>query len=88
MFLRETVLKRAGVEYRYWRLVKTYWDKKSKKVRHKTVASLGKLKPEEIRMFKKTISGEAGKSFSWEELRARKSFEYLGVAILDRIWKY
>ena len=88
MFLRETVLKKAGVEYRYWRLVKTYWDKKLKKVRHKTVAQLGKLKPEEIRMFKKTISGEAGKGFSWEELRARKSFEYLGVAILDRIWKY
>jgi len=88
MFLRETVLKKAGVEYRYWRLVKTYWDKKLKKVRHKTVAQLGKLKPEEIRMFKKTISGEAGKNFSWEELMARKSFEYLGVAILDRIWKY
>lgn len=88
MFLRETVIKKPGVEYRYWRLVKTYWDKKLKKVRHKTVAQLGKLKPEEIRMFKKTISGEVGKSFSWEELMARKSFEYLGVAILDRIWKY
>ena len=87
MFLRETVLRKAGVEYRYWRLVKTYWDKKLKKVRHKTVAQLGKLKPEEIRMFKKTISGEAGKVFGWEELRARKSFEYLGVAILDRLWK-
>lgn len=88
MFLRETVLRKAGVEYRYWRLVKTYWDKKLKKVRHKTVAQLGKLKPEEIRMFKKTISGETGKGFSWEELRAKKSFEYLGVAILDRLWKY
>jgi transposase len=88
MFLRETVLKKAGVEYRYWRLVKTYWDKKLKKVRHKTIAQLGKLKPQEISLFKKTLSGEAGKSFSWEELSARKSFEYLGVAILDRIWKY
>jgi len=88
MFLRETVLRKAGVEYRYWRLVKTYWDKKLKKVRHKTIASLGKLKPQEIRMFKKTLSGKAGKCFSWEELTARKSFEYLAVAILDRIWKY
>ena len=88
MFLRETVLKKAGVEYRYWRLVKTYWDKKLRKVRHKTVAQLGKLKPQEISMFKKTLSGKVGKYFSWEELTARKSFEYLAVAILDRIWKY
>ena len=88
MFLRETVLKKAGVEYRYWRLVKTYWDKKLRKVRHKTVAQLGKLKPQEISMFKKTLSGKVGKCFSWEELTARKSFEYLAVAILDRIWKY
>ena len=88
MFLRETVLKKAGVEYRYWRLVKTYWDKKLKKVRHKSVAQLGKLKPEEISMFKKIISGEAGRRFGWDELVAKKSLEYLGVAILDRIWKY
>ncbi|OGS38634.1 MAG: hypothetical protein A2551_06410 [Elusimicrobia bacterium RIFOXYD2_FULL_34_30] len=88
MFLRETVLKKAGVEYRYWRLVKTYWDKKLRKVRHKTVAQLGKLRPQEISMFKKTLSNKAGKCFSWEDLTARKSFEYLAVAILDRIWKY
>ena len=88
MFLRETVLKKEGVEYRYWRLVKSYWDKKLHKVRHKTVAQLGKLKPEEVSMFKKTISGEMGHKFNWNELSANKSFEYLGVAILDRIWKY
>ena len=28
MFLRETVIKKASGEYRYWRLVKSYWDKK------------------------------------------------------------
>jgi len=39
-------------------------------------------------MFKKTLSNKAGKCFSWEDLTARKSFEYLAVAILDRIWKY
>jgi transposase len=88
MFLRETVIKKASGEYRYWRLVKTYWDKKQKKVRHKTIAQLGRLKPDEIAFFKDSLAGKAGKRFSWEELTCRKSFEYLSVAILDRIWKY
>lgn len=88
MFLRETVIKKPGGEYRYWRLVKTFWDKKQRKVRHKTVAQLGKLKPGELEFFKNALIGKAGKGFSWEELVVKKSLEYLGVAILDRIWKY
>lgn len=88
MFLRETIIKKASGEYRYWRLVKTYWDKARKKVRHKTIAQLGKLKPNEIAFFKDSLAGKAGKRFSWEELSCKKSFEYLAVAILDRIWKY
>jgi len=88
MFLRETVIKKTSGEYRYWRIVKTYWDKAKKKVRHKTIAQLGKLKPNEIAFFKDSLAGKAGKRFSWEELTCKKSFEYLAVAILDRIWKY
>lgn len=88
MFLRETVIKKASGEYRYWRLVKTYWDKKQKKVRHKTIAQLGRLKPEEVGFFKNALYGKAGKRFSWEDVIAKKSFEYLGVAILDRIYRY
>lgn len=88
MFLRETVIKKASGEYRYWRLVKTYWDKKQKKVRHKSIAQLGRLKPEEVEFFKDSLAGRAGKRFSWKELVCKKSFEYLAVAILDRIWKY
>lgn len=88
MFLRETVIKKASGEYRYWRLVKTYWDKAKKKVRHKTIAQLGRLKPNEIALFKDSLAGKAGKRFSWEELTCKKSFEYLAVAILHRIWKY
>ena len=88
MFLRETVIKKASGEYRYWRLVKTYWDKKQKKVRHKTIAQLGRLNPEEIEFFKNTLYGKAGKRFSWEDVVCKKSFEYLGAAILHRIYKY
>ena len=88
MFLRETVIKKASGEYRYWRLVKTYWDKKQKKVRHKSVAQLGRLQPEEVGFFKRALSSKAGKRFSWEDVIAKKSFEYLGVAILDRIYRY
>jgi len=88
MFLRETVIKKASGEYRYWRLVKTYWDKKQKKVRHKSVAQLGRLKPEEADFFKKALLSKAGKRFSWEDVVAKKSFEYLGVAILDRVYRY
>ena len=64
MFLRETVIKKASGEYRYWRLVKTYWDKAKKKVRHKTIAQLGRLKPNEIALFKDSLAGKAGKRFS------------------------
>lgn len=88
MFLRETVIKKASGEYHYWRLVKTYWDKTKKKVRHKTIKQLGRLKPNEIAFFKDSLAGKAGQRFSWEELTCRKSFEYLSVAILHRIWKY
>lgn len=88
MFLRETVIKKASGEYHYWRLVKTYWDKAKKKVRHKTIKQLGRLKPNEIAFFKDSLAGKAGKRFSWEELTCKKSFEYLSVAILHRIWKY
>ena len=88
MFLRETIIKKASGEYRYWRLVKTYWDKAKKKVRHKTIKQLGRLKPNEIAFFKDSLAGKAGRRFSWEELTCKKSFEYLSVAILHRIWKY
>ena len=88
MFLRETVIKKASGEYRYWRLVKSYWDKKQKKVRHKTIKQLGRLKPNEIAFFKDSLAGKVGKRFSWKELACKKSFEYLAVAILHRIWKY
>lgn len=88
MFLRETVIKKASGEYRYWRLVKTYWDKAKKKVRHKTIKQLGRLKPEEVKVFRDSLAGKAGRRFSWEELTCKKSFEYLAVAILHRIWKY
>lgn len=88
MFLRETVIRKAGKEYRYWRLVKTYWDKKERKVRHKTVAQLGKLSDEEVIFFKNTLGGRPGRRFSWVEITAQKSFEYLGVVVLDRLWRY
>ena len=88
MFLRETIIKKKSGEYRYWRLVKTYWDKRQKKVRHKTVAQLGKLKPEEISFFKKALAGKAGERFSWDSLKVKRSLDYLAPAILDRIWKY
>lgn len=88
MFLRETVIKEKGKEYRYWRIVKTYWDKKQKKVRHKTVVQLGKLKPEELSFLRVAISGKPGERFCWDSLQVNKCLDYLGVAILDRIWRY
>jgi transposase len=88
MFLRETVIEKKSGVYRYWRLVKTYWDKKQKKVRHKTVAQLGRLKPEEIAFFKDALAGKAGERFSWEYLTVRKSLDYLAPALLHRMWNY
>jgi len=37
-------------------IVKTYWDKKHKKVRHKTIAQLGKLNPKEVEVLKSALS--------------------------------
>lgn len=88
MFLRETVIRQKGREYRYWRIVKTYWDKKQRKVRQKTIAQLGKLKPEEISFLKVALSGKPGERFSWDSLLVNKCMDYLGPAILDRIWRY
>jgi transposase len=88
MFLRQDVIKRKSGEYRYWRLVKTFWDKKQRKVRQKTVAQLGKLEPEEVDFFKRALAGKAGERFSLEELTVKKTSEYLAVAILDRIYRY
>jgi hypothetical protein len=71
----------------YWRIVKT-WDKKQRKVRHKAIAQLGKLKPEEISFLKVALSGKPGQRFFWDSLQVNKCLDYLGVAILDRMWRY
>lgn len=88
MFLRETVIRQKGKEYRYWRIIKTYWDKRQRKVRHKTIAQLGKLKPEEFSFLKIALAGKPGERFSWDSLSVNHSLDYLEVAILDRLWQY
>jgi len=88
MFLRETIIRKNERIYRYWRLVKTYWDKKYKKVRHKTIVQLGKLTSKEVEDLKRVLSGGNGAGLSWANIRVKKSVDYLALCILDRLYKY
>jgi hypothetical protein len=45
MFLREIKIKvrrKSGKVYRWWVVIKTYWDKEKKKVRHRVIHNLGR----------------------------------------------
>jgi hypothetical protein len=55
MFLREIKVRRkSGKVYRWWVVIKTYWDKE--KVRHRVIHNLGRLTEKEVNILKTLIS--------------------------------
>jgi len=56
MFLREVKIKGKGKDYSYWKIVKSYWDKKKRKCRHKTIMNLGSITSEEREKIKSILA--------------------------------
>jgi transposase len=91
MFLREQVIRRNGKRYVYHRVVKTYWDKVKKKVRHKTVMNLGKLREDEVSVVKNLlVLKETKEAFitTWNNIKIKKSREYLCCCILHKMFNF
>jgi hypothetical protein len=91
MFLREIKVRRkSGKVYRWWVVIKTYWDKEKKKVRHRVIHNLGRLTEKEVNILKTLISlkdiSEDSFITSLGEIKIKGSYEYLIVVILDKLW--
>lgn len=91
-FLREIKSKRKSRKiYSYWVILKTFWDKKERKVRHKVIQNLGQLSPEKVEKVRTFLSLSELKqdSFvtSWKDIETKKCYTFLLPAILDKIWK-
>ena len=56
-FLREIRTKRkSGKVYSYWVVIKSFWDKKKRKVRHRIIHNLGTLSKEEEKTIRIILS--------------------------------
>ena len=76
-FLREIKRKRkSGKVYTYWVVIKTFWDKKKRKVRHKVLHDLGHLSQQEVRAIRTILSlkrmPEDSFFTSWQDIKTKK----------------
>jgi len=57
LFLK--VRRKSGKEYRWWVVIKTYWDKEKEKekekVRYRVIHNLGRLTEKEVNILKRLI---------------------------------
>jgi len=92
-FLREMKRKdKNGREYSYWVAIKTYRDKRTKKVKHRVLQTFGRLSREEVEKVKgfmelKSLGKEALVT-TWEDIKVKDSYDFLLPVILDKLWKY
>mgnify|MGYP000288809768 CR=1 FL=1 len=90
-FLREIKEKRkSGKVYSYWVIVKSFWDKKRKKVRHKVLHNLGTLSQQEVKQIRMVLSlkGAVKDYFftRWQDIKTKQDYEYLVCVVLDKLW--
>jgi len=90
-FLREIRTERkSGKVYSYWVTIKTFWDKKKRKVRHKVLHDLGHLSDQEVRAIRTILSlkGMPEDSFftSWQDIKTKKDYDFLAPIVLDKLW--
>ncbi len=90
-FLREIRAKRkSGKVYSYWVVIKSFWDKKERKVRQRIIHNLGTLSKEEAKTIRTILSlkGIPKDSFftSWQDIKTKKDYEYLVPIVLDKLW--
>ena len=91
MFLREVRIKVKGKEYRYWKALESYWDRKTKKNRHKTIMNLRCLTGEQVKQIKNLLSmktlGPDSFITTLKEIEIGESYEFLNISILDRLFR-
>ena len=90
-FLREIRAERkSGKVYSYWVTIKTFWDKKKRKVRHRVLHDLGHLSQQEVRAIRTILSlkGMPEDSFftSWQDIKTKKDYDFLTPIVLDKLW--
>ena len=90
-FLREIRGKRkSGKVYSYWVIIKTFWDKKRRKVRHRLLHNLGTLSQKEVRTIRTVLSlkGKIEDYFftRWQDIKTKQDYEYLVPVLLDKLW--
>mgnify|MGYP000978040666 CR=1 FL=1 len=91
-FLREMRRKdRDGKFYSYWVVVKTYREKRTKKVKHKILQSLGRLSGKEVRdlrlLWQMKELGEDVIVTKWEKIKVGDSYDFLTMLVCDYLYK-
>jgi len=94
MFLREVKIPWRDKEYRYWKVVESYRDKKTGKNRHKTIINLGQLIEQQVQQIRallkiKTLGLNCFLT-TLREIEVSRSYEFLNIFVLDhlyRMWK-
>ena len=91
MFLREVRIKVKGKEYRYWKALESYWDRKTKKNRHKTIMNLRCLTGEQVKQIKNLLAmktlGPDSFVTTLKEIEIGESYEFLNISIFDRLFR-
>jgi len=91
-FLREIGrTDRYGRRYSYWVVIKTYRDKKTKKVHHQVLQNFGRLSREEVEKVRALMQlkslGKEALVTTWEDIKAKDSYNFLIPLVLDKLWK-
>ena len=91
MFLREVKIKVNAKEYRYWKVIESYRDRKTKKNRHKTIINLRCLTEQQVKQIKALLAmktlGPDSFVTTVKEIEVGKSYEFLNIAVFDRLFR-
>jgi len=91
-FLREIRRRdKYGRVYSYWVVIKTYRDKRTKKVRHQVLQNFGRISKEEVEKVKALMQlkslGKEALVTTWEDIKVEDSYNFLIPLVLDKLWK-
>jgi len=91
-FLREIRRRdKYGRVYSYWVVIKTYRDKRTKKVHHQVLQNFGRLSKEEVEKVKALMQlkslGKEALVTTWEDIKVEDSYNFLIPLVLDKLWK-
>ena len=89
--MREVKIKVNAKEYRYWKVVESYRDRKTKKNRHKTIINLRCLTEQQVKQIKALLAmktlGPDSFVTTLKEIEVGESYEFLNIVVLDRLFR-